>query len=108
MWARAHRPQHEGVILGPRRLRIRACLQACRIRSSTNEGFSPCKAAAETVPSNPSSQHRCSDALIRTSYRATTFSISAFSWSYGSAPGWYIATFPVRSSSTSVGVVEAP
>ena len=41
-------------------------------------------------------------------YRATTISISAFSWSYGSAPGWYMATLPVRSSSTSVGVVDAP
>ncbi len=41
-------------------------------------------------------------------YRATTFSISARNSAYGSAPGWYMATFPVRSSSTSVGVVEAP
>ena len=41
-------------------------------------------------------------------YRATTFSISIFSWSYGRAPGWYRATLPVRSSNTNVGVVEAP
>lgn len=41
-------------------------------------------------------------------YRATTFSIFARKSPYGSAPGWYMATFPARSSSTSVGVVEAP
>ena len=41
-------------------------------------------------------------------YYCATFSISAFSVSYVTAPGWYQATFPARSSSTSVGVVEAP
>ncbi len=41
------------------------------------------------------------------SYR-TTFSISAFNSPYGTAPGWYQATFPALSSSTKVGVVEAP
>jgi hypothetical protein len=40
-------------------------------------------------------------------YRAT-FSISPRNVSYGTAPGWYQATFPARSSNTSVGVVDAP
>ncbi len=47
------------------------------------------------------------DAPAPVSY-LTTFSISARSWSYGTAPGWYQATLPARSSSTKVGVVEAP
>ncbi len=41
-------------------------------------------------------------------YCAITFSISSRSSAYGTAPGWYQATFPARSSSTSVGVVDAP
>jgi hypothetical protein len=46
--------------------------------------------------------------LLSPRYRATTFSISALNSAYCSAPGWYIATFPARSNSTSVGVVDAP
>jgi len=42
-----------------------------------------------------------------THHRAT-FSISSFNSAYGTAPGWYHATFPALSNSTSVGVVDAP
>jgi hypothetical protein len=47
-------------------------------------------------------------ATLTFSYRATTFSISPRNSLYGTAPGWYQATLPSRSSSTSVGVVDAP
>src|SRR5207302_1739208 len=79
-------------------------------------GYLPRFRSGEPHHANTATPGRCRDSddsvvevhRVIVAGDATTFSISAFSSSYDSTPGWYIATLPARSSSTSVGVVEAP
>ena len=70
----------------------------------TSNADPPNVATREQIPRFARNDKSCEPML----YRGITFKISARKSSYKSAPGWYIATFPVGSSSTSVGVVEQP
>lgn len=91
----------------------RALLPAKGALRHDNQGSIPKRLISSMISPSlllnmPSEDGLAGEGARSTSHFATTFSISAFSRSYGTAPGWYQATLPARSSNTSVGVVEAP